>query len=70
KANVLLLENHGILVYDTSVREARMSLHTLEMACRMVITARSAGIPLQPLTAETVQDFMASSGYKPVREWP
>ena len=70
KANVLLLENHGVLVYDTSVREALMGLHTLEMTARMVVTARSAGLSLQALPPATVAEFLERSGYRPRREWP
>lgn len=69
-ANILLLENHGVLVYDTSIREALMGLQTLEMVCRMAITARSAGLKLRSLPASTVADFLSSSGYRPRREWP
>jgi len=70
KANVLLLANHGVLVYDTSIREARMALQTLEVACRMIVTAMQAGVPLRRLEPETVQQFLNFSGYKPRREWP
>jgi ribulose-5-phosphate 4-epimerase/fuculose-1-phosphate aldolase len=70
RANVLLLENHGVLVYDTSVREALMGLHTLEMTARMVVTARSAGLDLQALPAATVAEFLERSGYRPRRQWP
>ena len=70
EANILLLENHGVLVYDTSLREALMALHTLEYVCRMVITAREAGVTLRRLPAETVQDFLSRSGYRPRRRWP
>jgi L-fuculose-phosphate aldolase len=69
-ANVLLLENHGVLVYDTSVREALMALHTLEMVCRMVIAARSAAIDFSPLPPEVVAGFLERSGYRARREWP
>ncbi|MDX1993267.1 MAG: class II aldolase/adducin family protein [bacterium] len=68
-ANVLLLENHGVLVYDTTVREALMALQTLEYTCRMLVTAKSAGIALRPLPPETVQDFLDNAGYKPRRAW-
>jgi ribulose-5-phosphate 4-epimerase/fuculose-1-phosphate aldolase len=68
-ANILLLENHGVLVYDTSIKEARMALQTLEMVCRMVITAKSAGVSLNTLSDQTVQDFLFHSGYKPRRKW-
>jgi L-fuculose-phosphate aldolase len=70
RANILLLENHGVLVYDTSIREALMGLQTLEMVCRMAVTARSAGLELRSLPASTVTDFLAGSGYRPRREWP
>ena len=69
-ANVLFLDNHGVLVYDTSIKEALMSLHTLEMVCRMVITARTARLEFRSLPAATVRDFLESSGYRPRREWP
>jgi ribulose-5-phosphate 4-epimerase/fuculose-1-phosphate aldolase len=70
KANVLLLENHGVLVYDTSISEALMGLHTLELTCRMLITARSAGINMKPLSSETVSEFLQKSGYRTPRQWP
>jgi 3-dehydro-4-phosphotetronate decarboxylase len=69
-ANVLLLENHGVLVYDTSVSEALMGLHTLELTCRMLITAKSAGIPMKSLDRDTVSDFLQKSGYRAPRQWP
>ena len=69
EANILLLDNHGVLVYDTSIREALMGLQTLEFVCRMAVTARSAGIELRALSPSTVQDFLEKSGYRPRREW-
>jgi L-fuculose-phosphate aldolase len=70
KANVLLLENHGVLVYDTSIAEALMGLHVLELTCHMWLTARAAHLPLKPLPPETVRDFLDRSGYRPARHWP
>ena len=69
-ANILFLDNHGVLVYDTSIQEALMGLQTLEMVCHMAITARSAGLELRSLPASTVADFLTNSGYRPRREWP
>ncbi|HEX7065428.1 MAG TPA: class II aldolase/adducin family protein [Bacillales bacterium] len=69
KANVLLLENHGVLVYDKSLKEARMGLQTLEMACRMIVTAQGTGVELKKLSADTVGDFLENAGYKPRRKW-
>ncbi|RJE83963.1 class II aldolase/adducin family protein [Paenibacillus sp. 1011MAR3C5] len=68
-ANILLLENHGVLVYDTSIREARMALQTLEMACRMLVESQSAGIPMKGLSRDTEMDFLEKSDYKPRRNW-
>jgi len=70
QAHILLLENHGVLVYDTSIQEALMGLQTLEMVWRMAITARSAGLELRSLPDSTVADFLKNSGYRPRREWP
>lgn len=69
QANILFLDNHGVLVYDTSIQEALMGLHTLEFVCRMAITARGAGIELRSLPVSTVTDFLEKSGYRPRREW-
>ncbi len=70
RANILFLDNHGVLVYDTSIREALMGLQTLEMVCRMIVTARSAGLELRSLPAFKVADFLEKTGYRPRREWP
>ena len=69
-ANVLLLENHGVLVCDSSVSEALMALETLEIACRMMLLARGSGLELRGLPPDTVTDFLENAGYKPRREWP
>lgn len=69
KANILLLENHGVLVYDTSIKEARMALQTLEYTCKMLITAKGASINMNPLANNVAEDFLENSGYKPRRKW-
>ncbi|PGY15118.1 class II aldolase/adducin family protein [Bacillus sp. AFS031507] len=69
KANILLLENHGVLVYDTSLKEAKMALQTLEMACRMLLISQKAGVVLQELSEKEVLSFLHESGYKPRRMW-
>ena len=69
QANVLFLDNHGVLVFDTSIQEALMGLQTLEFVCRMAVTARAAGLELRSLPASTVTDFLEKSGYRPRRGW-
>ncbi|WP_258171366.1 class II aldolase/adducin family protein [Paenibacillus sp. R14(2021)] len=68
-SNVLLLDNHGVLVYDVNIKEARMALQTLEMACRMIIESRSAGISLNALPKTMERDFLERSGYRTRRKW-
>ena len=69
-ANVLLLEHHGVLVSDASVDEALQAMQVLELTCRMQVTARAAGLPLDTLPPETVQEFLESARYKRRRTWP
>lgn len=70
EGNILLLENHGIIVFDVNLKEARMALETLEYTSKMHITAVQQGITMKGLPEEKVNDFLANSGYKPVRKWP
>ncbi len=63
-AEVLLLENHGVVVLGESLAEALQGLEVLELACRMVVTARAAGLPLRPLPDRTVASFRTEAGYK------
>lgn len=68
-ADVILLRNHGAIVFDTSLPEAIMRLQTLEFAARLLLTARGAGIPLQAVADEQVRDFLRSGRYKPRKPW-
>lgn len=69
KTNVMLLENHGVIVYDKSLKEARMALQTLEYTAKMHVNALQKGIGMQGLSREQELDFLTNSGYKPVRDW-
>lgn len=69
KANVLLLENHGVLVFDMSLSEAMMGLQTLEAACATIITALGAGIDLNLIPSDTIRDFLEHANYKARRKW-
>ncbi len=68
--NVMLLENHGTLTYDSTLAEAAMALEILENTCRLMLLAQSAGLALHPIPPETVEDFLLRSGYRPPRNWP
>jgi len=67
QANIVILRNHGVIVFDSSIKEARMALETLEMASRMMLTAEMGKIPLQTLPSDVFEDFLYNSGYKPRR---
>src|SRR5699024_4234792 len=70
KANVMILENHGTLVNDESLKEARMALKTLEYTAKMYVNSMQMNVKMQGLTREQELDFLNNSGYKPVRNWP
>ena len=44
EANLLILDNHGILALDKNLSEAYMALQTFEVTSRMHITGKAAGI--------------------------
>ncbi|WP_040977988.1 class II aldolase/adducin family protein [Oceanobacillus jeddahense] len=64
-ANIIIMKNHGVVVFDESIQEARMRLETLEMACRMIVKSQEAGITLNYLPSDIVKSFLEESRYKP-----
>ncbi|MBM7839041.1 L-fuculose-phosphate aldolase [Alkalihalobacillus xiaoxiensis] len=69
EGNVFLLENHGVIVCDVNIKEARTALQTLEYTAKMFITAMEKGIQINGLSEKTVHSFLHEAGYKPVRQW-
>ncbi len=67
--NIIFLKNHGVLIYDTSLSEARMALQTLELTCKMHILAEASGISLNKIEKSRVDDFLEKGVYKPKRIW-
>ncbi|MBO1511492.1 class II aldolase/adducin family protein [Metabacillus bambusae] len=65
KANIIMLKNHGVVVYDDSMSEAIMRLETLEMACRMILKAKESGVKLNHIPDQVVTSFLEDSRYKP-----
>ncbi|MFI2858576.1 class II aldolase/adducin family protein [Paenibacillus sp. JSM ZJ436] len=65
EAEVIMLRNHGVIVFDRSVKEAVMRLQTLEMTCRLLVTALQAKLSLHELDASMVEDFLNNANYKP-----
>lgn len=70
EANIILLENHGVLVFDTSFEEARNSLHTLELSCRMTLDLLKLESKIvSPINETTRKRFLTNGNYKPKRNW-
>jgi ribulose-5-phosphate 4-epimerase/fuculose-1-phosphate aldolase len=65
EANIIMMKNHGVVVFDDSISEALMRIETLEMACRMILKAKECGITLNLIPQEVVTSFLEDSKYKP-----
>ena len=64
ETHVILMDHHGVLVYDKNLAECRSALEVTDNVCRMNIIARSSGINLMELPDETVSDFLNGGYYK------
>lgn len=64
-ANTIMMRNHGMILFDKTFKNALMRLETLEMACRMMIEAKQAGITLNKVPERTVSEFRETGVYKP-----
>lgn len=69
EAEVIMMRNHGVILFDDSCAEAVMRLQTLEMVCRMIVEAKAAGITLGKIPNQVVREFLHSGRYKPRRPW-
>jgi ribulose-5-phosphate 4-epimerase/fuculose-1-phosphate aldolase len=63
-SSVIMMKNHGVILFDDSFSDAIMRLETLEMACRMIIISKSAGIKLNKIPDHVVCDFREKGIYK------
>ncbi len=64
KSHVILMEHHGILVYDTKLSECRTGLEVCENVCKMNILAGCGNLPLEEVAPETVTDFLEGGYFK------
>ena len=64
-ANIVIMRNHGVTVFDDTLKDALMRLETLEMACRMIVTAKNSGIQFNRIPDHVVYSFLEESRYKP-----
>ncbi len=68
-SNVILMKNHGVILYDTTMTEACAGLEVLENSCRMCLEMKQAGVAALPVEPDTVVDFLTNSGYRKPRPW-
>lgn len=68
-AEVIMMRNHGVILFDHSFEEALLRLRTLEMTCRMIVEAKAAGIALRRIPAATVREFLHGGRYRPRQPW-
>jgi len=57
-SRALLLSNHGVVCWGSSLEECQLLTETLELLCRLLITSRAAGIPINYLGPEMTDDFL------------
>jgi len=69
KAEVIMMRNHGVILFDKSCEEALLRLQVLEMTCRMIVEAKAAGIALKKIPGPVVCEFLHSGRYKPRQPW-
>lgn len=62
--HVILMEHHGILVYDKSLAECRASLDVTENVCKMNILARMGNLELEEVQPGAVKDFLEGGYFK------
>jgi Ribulose-5-phosphate 4-epimerase and related epimerases and aldolases len=68
-AEIVMMRNHGVILFDKTCDEALLRLQTLEMTCKMLVDARAAGIALKKLPTHIVHEFLHSGRYKPRQPW-
>lgn len=54
----LLLENHGVVCWGTSLDEAQLMTEALEFLCRLMVVSHTASIDLNYLGHNTMRDFI------------
>ena len=54
---VLLLENHGVVCWGSSLDVALLRTETLEFLCRLVVVSHANGISLNYLGDDVIEDF-------------
>lgn len=64
KADVLLLENHGVVTFGPSIEDAVNKAMTLEFLSRLIVVSRSAGMELRSIPQRKVKEFLERLNYR------
>ncbi|MDW8103934.1 MAG: class II aldolase/adducin family protein [Armatimonadota bacterium] len=60
----IILSNHGFITFHIAVPDVLMRVESFEMSCRLLVLARMAGLELNHLPAELVEQLRSeASGY-------
>jgi len=58
KADVLLLENHGVVAFGSCIEDAVNKTLTIEFLCRLIVLSRSTGMDLRSIPPRQVKEFL------------
>ncbi len=64
QSRVILMGNHGVLVYDENLNECQSALEITENVCKMNMMARMGNIRLNEVASDTVTEFLSGNYYK------
>lgn len=62
EADVLLLENHGLVTFGASIEDAVNKTLTFEYLCRLTVIAKTAGIELKVIQPRQAGEFLRLLG--------
>ena len=62
KADVLLLENHGVVTFGTCIEDAVNKTLTLEFLCRLTVVSNAAAIELKEIRPRQATEFLKLIG--------
>jgi ribulose-5-phosphate 4-epimerase/fuculose-1-phosphate aldolase len=58
ESQVLLLENHGVVCWGSSLDEALLRTEALDFVCRLLVLSRASGLALNFLGEDVAADFL------------
>ncbi len=56
-SQILLMNNHGVICWGSSLEETLLLTQTLEFCCRLLVISQNSGLDFNYLGEETIEDF-------------